>query len=386
MTQHNRRLAEALKLSTPRPAIIAEYPYYRADPAHWPDNLRDLRGIGVDAISAYVPWRLHEVNLGGGAVDYDFTGRVQAHVNLVGFLRRVHETGLRAILKPGPHIYAEVRLGGLPDRVVSGEFIPATTASGRYLTSEAMPLPSAFDQGFRSASRTWLSAFREQVIIPFAGPSGPIAAVQLGNEGIYGELNRPMTESDFSAPALAEWRRRMTHIVGRSVAAADEAFPKESSVGTRHSWARWSGSGLSLLLDEFRTAMGGDLTASVNLPLPELSGPDAEPEAWLCRAVGAVPARVLAGHTSWAGNAAHSGTALAAVWFGIRLLHADTVEDNWGFVWSDESYARPAVPVYHSLLGLAFESSTVGVYTGCTTWNWPEVIAPDPDGLIKPRP
>jgi beta-galactosidase len=379
--RENRRLAELLPLRRQSAAILVEYPYYRSDPAHWAANLRQLRELGADVITAYVPWRLHEIDLGGGVYDYDFTGRSQPHADLTGFLGLVEDAGLLAVLKPGPYIYAEVRLGGLPDRIVHGESKSAMTASGQHPTSEAQPLPSAFDPSFRSASRAWLSALREQVLHPLTHPSGPISAIQLGNEGIYGELNKPMTASDFSTPALDEWR----HWAGEEAIEVDGGgtFPKKASPQARTAWARWSGTGLSVLLDEFRSALGNSLVATVNLPLPELSGCEAEPEAWFSRAVRVVPAGVLPGHTSWAGNAAQSDTALSAVWFGMRLLRADTVEDNWGFTWTDETYAVPIVPVYHGILGLACGSSTIAVYTGCTTWSWPRIITPDQAGLVE---
>jgi beta-galactosidase GanA len=80
----------------------------------WAANLRQLRELGADVITAYVPWRLHELRLGDGRYDYDFNGRSQPHADLVGFLDLVRNAGLFAVLKPGPFINAEVRLGGCP--------------------------------------------------------------------------------------------------------------------------------------------------------------------------------------------------------------------------------------------------------------------------------
>ncbi|MFF0766158.1 hypothetical protein ACFYWH_40140 [Streptomyces sp. NPDC003737] len=120
----------------------------------------------------------------------------------------------------------------------------------------------------------------------------------------------------------------------------------------------------------------------VNLPLPHLSGAGAL-EAWVCRATAVVPDGTLPGNTSWAGSAALSDEALAALWFGMRLLRSDTLEDNWGFTWDGDAWATPQGPVHHALLGLAFGSTTVAVYTACTTHNWPAQIAPDPDGLRR---
>jgi hypothetical protein len=60
-----------------------------------------------------------------------------------------------------------------------------------------------------------------------------------------------------------------------------------------------------------------------------------------------------------AGNACRSDEALVGLWFGVRSLRSDPVEDNESFTWADTSHAAPLVPVYHALLRLAFGSSTV---------------------------
>jgi hypothetical protein len=87
------------------------------------------------------------------------------------------------------------------------------------------------------------------------------------------------------------------------------------------------------------------------------------------------------GYTSWVGNAARSRTAFAAHWFGVRTRRSGNVEDNWGFTWTDPSYARPQTPLYHALLALGLGSGSCSVYTACATENWDAVIDLDGDGL-----
>lgn len=374
-----RPLAKAL--SSRSTAIIGEYPYYRSDPKHWADNLRSLKDLGVQVVSLYVPWRLHETGPEQDSTGfrYDFDGESQPQTDLSGLLHVIGKLGLRALLKPGPYIFAEVRLGGLPDRVVRGQAAAVTDADDRPVTSESLPLPSAYDPWFRQQARDWLTAVRTRILEPYGVPRGPVVGVQLGNEGVYGELELPMSGADFAAPALAARTAYATRAPGSSSVAEVHVGP-HAPAQVRAAWSRWSGLGIRERLEEFRTVLGTDLPTTVNLPLPHLS-PQGALEAWVCRASAVTPDGTLPGNTSWVGAAALSDDALASLWFGMRALRSDTLEDNWGFTWDGEAWATPQVPVHHALLGLAFGSSTVAVYTACTTHNWPPQIAPDPDGL-----
>lgn len=342
-TQPGLVLADVVPGMAGRIPVLGELPYYRAAPHHWPSALRALRDVGVDVVTAYVPWRLHETMDAAGARSCDFDGRTTRQANLLGFLRAARECGLFVLLRPGPFVFAEVRLGGLPDHVTPGECAPALDRDGREHRMEDRPLPSAFDPVFRRLAREWLAEVRAQVIEPMAYPAGPVVAVQLGNEGIFEGIDG----ADFSEPA------------------------------------RKSGSSLRTLLGEYREAIGTAVPALISLPLPHVTGDEADAGPWLCRSSRMAPDGVMTGHTSWIGNACLSDEALVGLWFGARALRSDTVEDNWGFTWTDASYAAPLVPVYHALLGLAFGSSTVSAYTACTTHTWPDVIAPDVPGLLK---
>lgn len=375
-----QRLADLPPLPAGRVAVLAEYPYYRADPGVWAENLRALRALGASVITAYVPWRLHEVDRDSeGESRYDFTGRTHPQRDVVGFLRLVTEAGLLAILKPGPYIHGEVRLGGLPDWVTA--LTPRLSASGAPVSEEGLTMPSAFDSAFATAMAQWLSVVRKQVLEAAVHPHGPVIAVQIGNEGIFSELHNAMDFDDFSAPALAAHAQWAGRDSGGSADVGDIAVPMDPAA--RESWARWSGIGTREVLASCCDALGGMVPVALNLPLPGLPGPQRLPETWLVRAAEAVPSGVLAANTHWTGNSVFSDEALTALWLGMRFPRTDTLEDNWGFTCTDESYATPTVPVYHALLGLAFGSSTISVYTACTTHNWAPGIGPDEEALRR---
>ncbi|MGH3770914.1 MAG: beta-galactosidase [Pseudonocardiaceae bacterium] len=365
------RFADLEPLPTGRVAVLAEYPYYRADPAAWASNLCALKALGATVITAYVPWRWHELDPEiDGASGYDFTGRTHPQRDVVGFFGIVAETGLKAVLKPGPFIHAEIRLGGLPERLTK---LPARrSARGATITDEGEPTPSAHSSEFAAATAEWLRVVRKEVVDVVAYPCGPVIALQLGNEGTFSDLHKPVDMDDFSAAALAAHSRWL----GRHAGVPADAAAREK-------WVRWTGVGTRAVLTSFKEMVGDALPVVVNLPLPGLPGSQRLPEAWLVRAAEAVPSRALAANTSWTGNATFSDEALTALLLGMRFARTDVVEDNWGFTWTDDSYAVPAVPLYHSLLGLALGSSTVSVYTACTTHHWVPHLGPSVEGVLK---
>lgn len=366
-----RRIADLAPLPAGRVAVLAEYPYYRADPGAWTENLRALKALGATVITAYVPWRLHELD---PEIDdesgYDFTGRTHPQRDVVGFLGKVAEAGLKAILKPGPFIHAEIRLGGLPERLT--KLTPRLSVNGATITDEAEPAPSAHSAKFAAAAAEWLRTVRTEVVDVVAYPDGPVIGLQIGNEGVFSDLHKPIDIDDFSGPALDAHSRWL----GRETGVPTDA-------ATRQNWVRWTGIGARDVLTSFKDILGDRLPVAVNLPLPGPPGRQRLPETWLMRAAEAVPEGTLVGNTSWTGNAMFSDEALTALWLGMRFPRTDVVEDNWGFTWTDDSYATPAVPLYHSLLGLAFGSSTVSVYTACTTYHWAPHMGPNVAGVLK---
>ena len=85
--------------------------YWRLDPALWRSILTTVRELGFRCVETYVPWSVHEVAPG----EFDFSG----HRDVDAFLRLCRELGLYAIVRPGPHINAEITYFGYPERIIS---------------------------------------------------------------------------------------------------------------------------------------------------------------------------------------------------------------------------------------------------------------------------
>src|SRR5215470_6727614 len=86
--------------------ISGEMHYARIPREYWRDRLRKARAMGLNTISTYVFWDLHEPKPGV----YDFSG---SH-DVAAFIRTAQEEGLHVILRPGPYSCAEWDLGGFP--------------------------------------------------------------------------------------------------------------------------------------------------------------------------------------------------------------------------------------------------------------------------------
>ncbi|KAL2256641.1 hypothetical protein VTK26DRAFT_1365 [Humicola hyalothermophila] len=103
------------------------HPFRLPVPSLWWDVLEKIRALGLNTVSFFVPWALHEGKPG------EFTA--QGIFDLTEFFDAAKELGLWLIAKPGPYINAEVSGGGLPGwiqrlkghpRTADADFLAAT--------------------------------------------------------------------------------------------------------------------------------------------------------------------------------------------------------------------------------------------------------------------
>ncbi|CAB1349098.1 unnamed protein product [Coregonus sp. 'balchen'] len=144
--------------------------YFRVPRAYWEDRLLKMRACGVNTLTTYVPWNLHEPERGV----FNF----QDQLDLKAYISLAAELGLWVILRPGPYICAEWDLGGLPSWL---------------LRDKNMKLRTTYP-GFTEA----VTSFFDE-LIPIIKPlqfevGGPIIAVQVENEyGSYAKDERYMS-------------------------------------------------------------------------------------------------------------------------------------------------------------------------------------------------
>ncbi|WP_074656091.1 glycoside hydrolase family 35 protein [Terriglobus roseus] len=144
--------------------VSGELEYARIPREYWRDRLRKAHAMGLNAITAYVFWNVHEPR----PSSYDFNGQN----DVKEFLREAQQEGLYVILRPGPYVCAEWDLGGYPSWL---------------LKDHSMVLRGMQPQ-FQEAATRWMLRLGKELAPLQADRGGPILAVQVENEyGSFGE-------------------------------------------------------------------------------------------------------------------------------------------------------------------------------------------------------
>lgn len=183
------------------PLLSGEMHYWRHHRSEWPAALAALKAMGLSIVSTYVPWSVHE----GPSGAIRFTGPR----DLPAFLDQVERAGLKALVRPGPHINAELTLFGFPRRVIETRAALAVSARDTPVWLPApprmFPVPSYASSVFATEVKNWFGAVGEAIADKLF-PSGPVVAVQVDNEmqmffrlGAY--------DHDYHPDALAWWKQ-----------------------------------------------------------------------------------------------------------------------------------------------------------------------------------
>lgn len=148
-----------LKDGKPFRYVSGSFHYFRTPRAYWTDRLKKMRAAGLNAVSTYIEWSLHESSPGV----YDFTGEK----NITHFLMLAQKENLLVILRAGPYICAERDFGGYPSWLLSLD------VNMRLRTS---------DWSHTKYVHRWLSTLMP-VVQPFLyGNGGPVIMIQVENE------------------------------------------------------------------------------------------------------------------------------------------------------------------------------------------------------------
>ena len=174
--------------------------YWRVDPKRWAACLRTIHDQGLTIVETYVPWRVHETSDGV----HDWTGSK----DLGAFLTAARAAGLSVVLRPGPHVNAELTSFGIPDHVLADPACLARTAHGTpaWMPSppRAWPIPSYASAAFQRRVHAWYATVAA-VVAPHLAPEGPVVAIGVDNEAqLFFRLGA--YDLDYHPDALAWWR------------------------------------------------------------------------------------------------------------------------------------------------------------------------------------
>ena len=160
--------------------------YTRVPRAYWRQRFREARAMGLNTITAYVFWNVHEPMPGV----YDFSGQN----DVAEFIREAQQEGLYVILRPGPYVCAEWDLGGFPSWLLKDRSLLLRSEDPKYL----------------DAVQAWFTRLGEQINPLLLRNGGPIIAVQVENEyGSFGadhaymeDIKRMLQKSGMDASVL----------------------------------------------------------------------------------------------------------------------------------------------------------------------------------------
>lgn len=141
--------------------------YPRVPRAYWRDRMRKMKAMGLNTLTTYVFWNVHETAPG----KFDFRGQN----DLAEYLKEAQEEGLYVILRPGPYVCAEWEFGGFPAWLLKD---PAIKVRSR-------------DAQFMAATSRWFTRLGTVVHPYMLSQGGPIIAVQVENE--YGAFGHDVT-------------------------------------------------------------------------------------------------------------------------------------------------------------------------------------------------
>ena len=99
--------------------------YFRVPAALWRDRLLKLRRAGLNTVTTYVAWNLHEPQEGQFVFEGD--------LDVAEFIRQAGDLGLYVILRPGPYICAEWDFGGLPAWLTTKSGMAYRTSSAAFM-------------------------------------------------------------------------------------------------------------------------------------------------------------------------------------------------------------------------------------------------------------
>ncbi len=144
--------------------ISGEMHYPRVPRAYWRDRFRKARAMGLNSITTYVFWNLHEPRPGV----YDFSGQN----DIAEYIREAQQEGLKVIVRPGPYVCAEWELGGYPSWLLKDRNLLLRSNDPKYM---------AIVQG-------WFVRLSKELEPLLLRNGGPIIAMQVENEyGSFGD-------------------------------------------------------------------------------------------------------------------------------------------------------------------------------------------------------
>ncbi len=166
--------------------ICGEMHYPRIPVEYWRDRMQRAKAMGLNTISAYVFWAVHEPQPG----EFNFEGEA----DIARFVEIAAEEGLFVLLRPGPYVCAEFDFGGYP----------------YWLQNDSSLVWRSDNPAFLAACERYLNALGKELAPHTVTNGGNIIMVQVENEyGSYsndkvylGKLAQMIKDAGFNVPLM----------------------------------------------------------------------------------------------------------------------------------------------------------------------------------------
>lgn len=166
--------------------ICGEMHYPRIPAEYWRDRLHKAKAMGLNTVSAYVFWAVHEPQPG----EFNFEGQA----DIARFVEIAAEEGLFVLLRPGPYVCAEFDFGGYP----------------YWLQKDKSMVWRSDNPQFLAACERYLNALGKELAPHTVTNGGNIIMVQVENEyGSYsndkvymGKIAEMIKNAGFNVPLM----------------------------------------------------------------------------------------------------------------------------------------------------------------------------------------
>ncbi|QGQ95922.1 glycosyl hydrolase family 35 [Paenibacillus psychroresistens] len=148
--------------------ICGEFHYSRYDVSYWEDEIIKMKMCGINIISTYIFWNLHEEQQ--GVFEWEGNKNLRLFVELCG------KHNLYVIIRIGPFDHGEIRNGGLPDWLFGRPFEVRSN-----------------DEGYLGYARILYREISLQVTGLLYKEGGPIIGTQIENEHNHSSAQWAMT-------------------------------------------------------------------------------------------------------------------------------------------------------------------------------------------------
>lgn len=169
-----------------KPIVIrsGEMHYPRVPRADWRTRFKQAKALGLNTITTYVFWNLHEKEPGV----FDFSG----NLDVAEYVRVAKEEGLLVIVRPGPYICTEWDFGGIPAWLIRDKAVRVRTKDPKFLEANAR----------------YMKKVAAQLLPLQVTKGGNVIMVQIENEyGSFGDdhdymnaVKKSITDAGFDVP------------------------------------------------------------------------------------------------------------------------------------------------------------------------------------------